>query len=764
MPDDEQSHGGSSRDRMVIQTEEESGMVSPSVWAMMLFGMTPPKEKKGGKKKGAKKKGGKKKGAKKKGGKKKGTKKKGDKKKGGKKKGAKKKGGKKGSGKKKGRKKKGVEPDASEMEGVEDLADEMEDFSKGSPKKGKKKGKGKPKKGGFLDGVFGKKKPKKGKETKRGPRKKKKGEDDDEKKSGSERKRGDIKTHDSAKKKEKLDYASARFEELETYPIKEPFAYIRILYDKKAFTKVYHAVEPELTRKEDHAYKFICEVLKKALNIPVAELDVEPERYLKQATRDVNKSYNLGLKGRGLEKVFYYVERDLLGYGVIDVLMRDPNIEDISCDGPNIPIFIYDRRYESLETTLIWEDEEALDDYSIRLAQRCDKHLSIAQPILDSTLMDGSRAIMSLGREVTTRGSSFCIRKFREQPFTPTDLIDFNTISSVLVAWLWIAIQYGMSMLVCGGTASGKTTSLNALALFIHRDMKVFSIEETRELNLPHPNWVASLTRQGFGGAAEVGAVTMYDLLRAALRERPEYIVVGEIRGAEAYVLFQAMSTGHTTYSTIHADSVQALVHRLENKPIDIPRVMIPALDAVVIQIQTRIGERRVRRAKQVVEIIGLDPHTGELLTNEVFRWIPATDEFEFSGKSYILEKVMVRTNQSKPQMMEELKNRKKVLDWLVENDIRAHMDVAKVIMEYYLRPEDVIRQIVGEKEPAKPAMLGGSGPAPTLDSLANPSSSAMEAMGQGGPEGLQKEPCPSCGHGVRTDRPDCPKCGRKIR
>jgi flagellar protein FlaI len=257
----------------------------------------------------------------------------------------------------------------------------------------------------------------------------------------------------------------------------------------------------------------------------------------------------------------------------------------------------------------------------------------------------------------------------------------------------------------------------------------------------------------------------MYHLLRAALRERPEYIVVGEIRGAEAYVLFQAMSTGHTTYSTIHADSVQALVHRLENKPIDIPRVMIPALDAVVIQIQTRIGERRVRRAKQVVEIIGLDPHTGELLTNEVFRWIPATDEFEFSGKSYILEKVMVRTNMSKPQIMEELKNRKDVLDWLVENDIRAHMDVAKVIMEYYLRPEEVVRQVQSSKEEALPAArmagheVGGADAAVTLDGLANPGVTALDAGGA-----VIKEPCPSCGHSVRVDRPDCPKCGRKIR
>ena len=743
MPKDERPLDDSPMDCCEMKLSEKNDTLNSHLWAMMLLGMVPPQ----GKKKESKKKP--KKGDKKKP-------KKGDKKKP--KKGDKKK-------PKKGDKKKPKKGGKKKPKKDDKKKGGKKKPKKGEKKEGAKKGK-KEKKGGLLDGIFGGKKGKKKGEGKgKGRRSGKKKKTDEEEEGGiktTEKKRGDIKAHDSKSLMKKVDYASARFEELETYPIKEPFAYVRILYDKKGFTKIYHAVEPELTRKEEHAYKFIYEVLKKALDVPIADLDVDPEKFLKLATRDVNRGYNLGLKGRGLEKVFYYVERDLLGYGRIDVLMRDPNIEDISCDGPLIPVFIYDRRYESLETTLLWDVEEELDDYSIRLAQRCDKHLSLAQPILDSTLMDGSRAIMSLGREVTTRGSSFCIRKFREQPFTPTDLIDFNTISSVLVAWLWVAIQYGMSMLVCGGTASGKTTSLNALALFIHRDMKVFSIEETRELNLPHPNWVAGLTRQGFGGGGDIGAVTMYDLLRAALRERPEYIVVGEIRGAEAYVLFQAMSTGHTTYSTIHADSVQSLVHRLENKPIDIPRVMIPALDAVVIQIQTRIGERRVRRAKQVVEIIGLDPHTGELLTNEVFRWIPATDEFEFSGKSYILEKVMVRTNLSKPQMMEELKNRKKVLDWLVENDIRAHMDVAKVIMEYYLRPEDVIKQISGDEGEKKTAAASAmaSGPAPTLDSLASPGTSAMAGMG----DDVEREACPSCGTKVRIDRATCPRCDRKLR
>ena len=268
------------------------------------------------------------------------------------------------------------------------------------------------------------------------------------------------------------------------------------------------------------------------------------------------------------------------------------------------------------------------------------------------------------------------------------------------IAFFWLAMQYGMSMLFVGGTASGKTTSLNACSLFLPWQHKIVSIEETRELNLPHPNWIPGCTRQGFGGESSgsgekaAGEVDMYDLLRAALRERPEYIIVGEIRGAEAYVLFQAMATGHTTYSTFHADSIQSLVHRLENKPIEIPRVLIPALDGISIQIQTRVGGKRVRRNKAIVEIIGIDPHSHELLTNEAFRRDNKTDEYVFTGKSYIFEKIMVKANLNRVEIMDETKRRQLVIEWCLKKGIRDYKDFAKVVAEYYVHPEDVMRKV----------------------------------------------------------------------
>jgi len=490
------------------------------------------------------------------------------------------------------------------------------------------------------------------------------------------------------------------FEELDTYPVHPPFSYVRVLFDKRDYSRFYYVVEPKATKQELDDLETIKTVLQRALNINRETLDETQEDFLKQAVDDILDSYRLRSRKSNRAKIHYYIERDLIGYGKIETMMRDPNIEDVSCDGPGVEIFVYHRRFESLRTNVMWEDELELEQYIIRMAQRCGKHISIAEPLLDATLMDGSRIVMTLGREVSTKGSTFTIRRFRDEPFTPVDLLEFKTFSSMQIAFFWLAMQYGMSMLFVGGTASGKTTSLNACSLFLPWQHKIVSIEETRELNLPHPNWIPGCTRQGFGGEGSsgggksAGEVDMYDLLRAALRERPEYIIVGEIRGAEAYVLFQAMATGHTTYSTFHADSIQSLVHRLENKPIEIPRVLIPALDGISIQIQTRVGGKRVRRNKAIVEIIGIDPHSHELLTNEAFRWDNTIDEYVFTGKSYIFEKIMMKANLNRVEIMDETKRRQLVIEWCLKKGIRDYKDFARVVAEYYVHPEDVMRQV----------------------------------------------------------------------
>ena len=237
------------------------------------------------------------------------------------------------------------------------------------------------------------------------------------------------------------------------------------------------------------------------------------------------------------KKVLYYIERQYLGYAELDPLMKDPNIEDISCDGAGVPIFLYHRIYGSLKSNVEFKDEEKLSDFVVNLAQKCGKHISIAEPMLDATMPDGSRIQMTLSKEVTTRGSTFTIRKFRSDPFTPVDMINFNTMSSEMMAYMWMIVENGTNALIAGGTASGKTSTLNALSLFIPHDSKIVSIEETREINLPHPNWIPGVARSGFGEIVAdrmVGEIDMYDLMKAALRQRPEYILVGDIRGKEA--------------------------------------------------------------------------------------------------------------------------------------------------------------------------------------------------------------------------------------
>jgi hypothetical protein len=272
-----------------------------------------------------------------------------------------------------------------------------------------------------------------------------------------------------------------------------------------------------------------------------------------------------------------------------------------------------------------------------------------------------------------------------------------------MMAYLWMAVEHGYNALISGGTASGKTSTLNALALFVPRESKIVSIEETREINLPHPNWIPGVTRSGFGEVVNdrlVGEIDLFDMMKAALRQRPEYILVGEIRGQEAYVLFQAMATGHTTYSTVHADTTQALIHRLEGKPINIPRTMLQSLDIILLMRTQKTQNQQLRRCIKIVELLSVDSETSEVLTNTVFEYNPAEDEFQYSGKSFVLDQIHSHMDMSVDEITEEVQNRAQILDWLRTYHIREFTDVAQILAKYAEKPEDVL-EFVG-KPPEK--------------------------------------------------------------
>lgn len=500
--------------------------------------------------------------------------------------------------------------------------------------------------------------------------------------------------------------------EVELYPIREPFAYVQILRNTRTHELFYHVIEPRLSHVEAKTLEFIESTMVDVLELQPSELDLRDlDKYIRDKFDQVLSDYGMVLgknkaeAAESRDRLLYYVLRDFTGEGPIDVFMNDPLIEDISCDGPHQPMFVYHRKYEALTTTVRFRDHDHLDSFVIRLAQRAGKHISIAEPILDATMRDGSRLQATLAKEVSTFGSTFTIRKFKEIPFTPIDLVRFGTMSPQMLAYLWLIIQYHMSAMFAGGTASGKTTSVNAIMLFIPPQNKVVSIEDTREIKIPQPNWIAGITRNGFGprdnSGRQAGEIDMFQLLKNALRQRPEYIIVGEVRGEEAYSLFQAMATGHAAYGTMHADSVDAVIHRLESEPLNIPRSLLEALDVVTVQIQTRVGGKRVRRTKQITEIVGLDPNTREILTNEVFRWVPATDSFEYSGVSYALERIAAEAGMSTPEIVAELQDRVRLIQHLVATDVRDYEQIAQLIASYY-KEKDKVLAVVPRTEAAR--------------------------------------------------------------
>ncbi|MHA1170716.1 MAG: type II/IV secretion system ATPase subunit [Candidatus Heimdallarchaeota archaeon] len=494
-------------------------------------------------------------------------------------------------------------------------------------------------------------------------------------------------------------FTEENLEELMVYPLDNKFELIKIVKNNDNLDKYYMVEIPILKDDEIKFLKYLEESLLSTLTIRLDEIEFNDEMisYLKKNIDEIIKKYKIEIDNDLKERLFYYINRDFIGFGKIDPVMKDPHIEDISCDGPITPLYIYHREYGSLKSNIVFDTEAELSAFVVKLSQKCGKHISLSTPMLDATMPDGSRIQMTLSGEVTTKGSTFTIRKFRSDHITPTDLIGYNTMSVEMIAYLWIAVENGVNALIAGSTASGKTSTLNAFSLFIPRETKIVSIEETREINLPHENWIPGVTRTGFGEIVNsrlIGEIDLFDLMKAALRQRPEYILVGEIRGAEAYVLFQAMATGHTTYSTVHADSIKALIHRLEGKPINVPRAMLQSLDVVLLQTNIKKHDKNMRRCRQIIEIIDLDSQTNEILTNEVFRWNSKDDKFEFLGKSYVLDHIRVQYGLSKDEMKKEMERRVEVLKWMQKNNIRAFKDFARIVSSYADKPEKMIEKV----------------------------------------------------------------------
>ena len=387
-----------------------------------------------------------------------------------------------------------------------------------------------------------------------------------------------------------------------------------------------------------------------------------------------------------LRAIKYLMVRDKVGLGVLEPFIHDPYIEDISCSGLG-NIFIEHKIFESLKAPIVFESEEELDEFVLKLSEKIGKPVSFRNPIVDATLPDGSRINIVFGRDISKKGSNFTIRKFSKTPLSVLQLIEFGTFNYLMAAYFWIALRDGMNCFVAGETASGKTTTLNAITTFVPPNAKIISIEDTPEVQIPHKNWLREVTRSaGERKGSETSSVEMFDLLKAALRQRPNLIIVGEIRGIEGNIAFQAMQTGHAVMSTFHAASVEKLIQRLTGDPIRVPKTYIDNLNFVIIQNAVRLKGKLVRRVTSVSEIIGYDPPSDTFSYIEVFRWNPVTDTFEFTGNlnSYMLEeKIAIKRgipHNKKRKIYKELEKRANILRKIHESGVTDFYELFNLI------------------------------------------------------------------------------------
>lgn len=468
---------------------------------------------------------------------------------------------------------------------------------------------------------------------------------------------------------------------------------VKIQYDDKEQKLIYNIIEPSLTEEDES----ILSDLKKAF-VYVFEKVIPTNKkgagsdLIVSGVKKLCLKYNIKLNDEQFEKITYYLERDFLGLDIIEPVMHDPYVEDISCDGLGVPIFINHLKYGPIEINRVFEDSVKLNSFIIKLAQKSNQEVSLSRPILQGALPDGSRVEAIYGKEVSEKGSSFTIRKFRAEPFTPIHLMEFGTMPSFLLAYLWLAVENKQSLLVSGGTATGKTTILNALSLFVPPSAKIVSIEDTPEINLPHEHWLPLIARDG----QEKSNVTMFDLLKASLRERPDYIIVGEIRGAEAAILFQGMATGHAGLGTVHAEKFNDLVNRMTIEPINLPKQLLTELDICIFMKQAKVKDNMVRRATSVVEVVDYDPKRDSFTTNEFVHFTPADDSFSFEEQSFVISHLLELRGGKEDALWTEIEKRRRILDFMHKNKILEFKDVSSVIQRYYQDPGNIFEYMEG--------------------------------------------------------------------
>ena len=496
--------------------------------------------------------------------------------------------------------------------------------------------------------------------------------------------------------------AKPDYEVITEYFIEKPNSKIKILSSPELGEGLhYYVEEAPLSTEQYETYEKIVRILSKEFESPTEE-HVDPKDYVFEQAEIIAEKYHRSLGKFSMEQwdqVFYYVVRDLIGYGPLQGIMGDPDIEDISCNGIDMPVYVWHRRYESIPTNITFTSEQTLNDFLVKMAHRGSKHLSSAQPLLDAMLPEKHRLAATFMKEVSMKGSTFCIRKFRAEPYSIVDLIKIGTLSERIAAYFWLILEHKKSFMIVGGTGSGKTTMLNSLLSLMSQNDKIVTVEEVPELSPPVANWTQLQSRESFNfGDGPSGSISLFDLIKVSLRYRPDYVIVGEIRGEEAYVLFQALATGHGGLCTMHADSIDRVVKRLTSPPMNVSEVYIPLMNiALYIQRVELPGKRDGisfgRRVRTVSEIAEYDNYI------EVARWDPRKDVFSTWFKdSFILQQISATSGRSMDELLEEIDKREQYIHNIVESGVRAQRDVAEKVLFYNERQRE-------EKEEAKSAV-----------------------------------------------------------
>lgn len=484
------------------------------------------------------------------------------------------------------------------------------------------------------------------------------------------------------------------------YPLMPPYAYAHVYWDEKASELLYVVEEAPLNDVEKELLKLIQLGLEEMINISYMQAAKSNLiiKYLEKNVQSILLEIGAKISKKSYLRIMYYIYRDFVGLNEVEPLLNDAFIEDIECNGTGLPIYVVHRKYQNLRTNVLFSELKGITDFVEKLAQKTGRYVSFAKPLLDGSLPDGSRVNATYTSDVTTHGPTFTIRKFTKEPLTPINLMDYKTAPPELFAYLWIAVEHKFNIMIIGETASGKTTFLNAVLQFVPTEARIVSIEDTRELSLAHENWIPSVARTGFGIpnllGKQYGEITLFDLLRETFRQNPDYVVVGEVRGKETYVLFQGMSSGHPSFSTFHAASVETMIRRLETPPINLPASLVNSLDIICSVMHIKDQRKNVRRVRDVREIIEVKQQLGEVNANTMFQWNPLNDTIERKkGESRIFKTLTLKIGTSEKQLENEIRIRAELLKKISEKGITNYEEFTTLINRYYKNPAAVMKE-----------------------------------------------------------------------